>query len=154
MADNLKDELKPLINELRGLPGELGFRPYQVWARKTVWSGTHPGQGVRSTTDTRLLVGNGQDPKVTPVRRKDVVAGDKAKIDAEYDIGPLTPEFAGGGISEDTVNPQGDGQPTEILFVIKGPGMPSEGLLCARVSDQVDRPLRLVVRVKSIGRKA
>jgi hypothetical protein len=147
----LKDDLLPLVDELRGLPGELGFRPYQVWVRVVESAGTRPGMGTKAVSETRLLVG-GRDPKVREVKRRDVVAGSNNLLNVEYDIGPLTPEFGGGGISHDTINPQRSSTPTEVLFLLKGPGMPSTGLLCQRIGDHVDRPLRIVVRVKSTGR--
>lgn len=149
---SLKDDLLPLIDKLRAIPGELGFRPYQVWVRKTTYSGTRVGNGTATTTETRLLVG-GRDPKVREVRRKDAVAGATELVEAEYDIGPLTPEFAGGGISESTVNPQRTGTPTILVFRLVGPGMPDEGLICQRVGDHVDRALRMVIRVRGTGRK-
>ena len=148
----LKDDLLPIIDDLRSIAGDLGFRPYQVWVRVTTYSGPRVGIGSKTVTETRLLVG-GQDPKVREVRGKDLVAGANELADSEYDIGPLTPEFAGGGVAHSTINPQRSGLPTTVEFLIKGPGMPTEGLLCKRVSDDVDRPLRLVIRVKSIGRK-
>lgn len=148
----LKDDLLPLVDELRGIAGELGFRPYQVWVRKTTYAGNRVGVGAQSVTETRLLVG-GEDPKVREVRRKDVAAGTAEYVDAEYDIGPLTPEFSGGGIAESVINPERDGSPTAVAFVLKGPGMPENGLLCQRVGDHLDRPLRMVIRVRSTGRK-
>lgn len=150
---SLKDELLPLVDELKAIPGELGFRPYQVWVRTVESAGSRSGIGARTLSETRLLVG-GQDPKVREVKREDVTAGNKAHLEAEYDIGPLTPEFAGGGVAEDTINPQQTGTPAQVFFVLKGPGLPTSGLLCRRVSDKMDRPLRIVVRVKGIGREA
>lgn len=149
----LKDDLLPLLDELRGIPGELGFRPYQVEVRKVSWSGSRPGQGTRTITSTPLLVGNGQDPKVRSVTRKDVVAGTIEAVEGQWDIGPLTPAFAGGGVDADTLNPRKiPGQWVEVYFVITGgDDMPADGLLCKRVSDQVDHALRRVVRVTSIG---
>lgn len=149
---SLKDDLLPLIDKLRAIPGELGFRPYQVWVRKTTYSGSRVGQGTATVTLTRLLVGS-QDPKVREVRRKDAVAGTSEYVEAEYEIGPLTPEFSGGGTAESVINPQKTATPTTVTFLIKGPGMPDEGLICQRVGDHVDRPLRSVVRVRSTGRK-
>jgi len=146
----LKDDLLPLIDTLRAIPGELGFRQYEVWVRKTTYSGPRVGIGASTVTETRLLVG-GQNPKVREVRNKDVVAGTPEMVSATYDIGPLTPEFSGGGIALSVVNPEKTSTPTTILFVLKGPGMPEDGLLCQRVSDDVDRPLRTVIRVQSIG---
>lgn len=149
---SLKNDLLPIVDDLRSIAGELGFRPYQVWVRKTEYAGSRVGLGARTITETRLLVG-GQDPKVKEVSRKDMVAGTQELVDAEYEIGPLTPSFAGGGVSENTINPEKSATPTEVSFLLKGPGMPDEGLLCKRVGDHVARPLRYVIRVKSMGRK-
>lgn len=149
---SLKDDLLPLIDSLRAIPGELGFRPYQVWVRVTTYAGPRVGVGAVSVTETQLLVG-GQNPKVREVKNKDVVAGTSEFTSATYDIGPLTPTFSGGGFGASTLDPEKTSTPTTVLYVLKGPGMPSEGLLCQRISDDVDRPLRSVIRVQSIGRK-
>lgn len=148
----LKDDLLPLIDRLRAIPADLGFRPYQVWVRTTTWTGSRFGVGTKTVTDTRLLVG-GKDPKVREVRRKDAVAGTSELVNADYEIGPLTPEFASGGVAESTINPQKGNDPGTVLFLIKGPGMPEEGQLCQRVGDHVDKPLRTVIRVRTVGRK-
>lgn len=149
---SLKDDLLPLIDTLRAIPGELGFRPYQVWVRTTTYAGPRVGIGSKNVTETRLLVG-GQDPKVREVHRKDVVAGSSELVNAEYDIGPLTPEFAGGGVAASTINPDKTSTPTTVMFLLKGVGLPADGLLCQRVGDHVDRPLRMVIRVQSVGLK-
>lgn len=148
---SFKDDLLPLVDSLRGIAGELGFRPYEVYVRVTSWSGARVGLGTKSVTDMRLLVG-GQNPKVREVRSKDVVAGIAESTDAVYEIGPVTPSFAGGGVAVDTIAPPTTASST-TLFLIKGPGMPTNGLLCQRTEDDVDRPLRAVIRVRSLGRK-
>jgi len=148
---SLKDDLLPVIDPLRAIAGELGFRPYSVWVRVVQSAGTRPGIGTKALSETRLLVG-GQNPRVREVKRKDIVSGANHLLNAEYDIGPLTPEFGGGGVSHNTINPQRSSTPTEVLFLLKGPGLPSTGLLCQRIGDHVDRPLRIVIRVKSTGR--
>jgi hypothetical protein len=150
---SLKDDLLPLIDSLRAIPGELGFRPYEVYVRTTTWSGSRVGQGTRTVSETRLLVG-GQNPKVREVRSKDIVAGTSEFVNATWEIGPLTPEFAGGGVSNSTVNPEKTSTPTTFHFILKGPGLPTDGLVCQRTEDDVDRPLRTVIRVRSAGVKA
>jgi hypothetical protein len=149
----LKDELLPLVDDVRAIAGELGFRPYEVYVRVETHAGPRPGYGPRTVTDTRLLVG-GQNPKVREIRSKDVIAGTTESTDAVYEIGPVTPAFGGGGVSLDTLAPPKTSTPTTIYYVIKGPGMPATGLLCQRTEDDVDRPLRAVVRVRSAGKAA
>lgn len=148
----LKDDLLPLVDELRAIPGDLGFRPFEVYVRKKMYAGPRIGVGAVTTTETRLLVG-GQNPKVREKRSKDVVAGTPEAQDSIFEIGPLTPAFAGGGIDEEVINPTRTATPTTFLFLLKGPGLPEEGLLCQRIEGDTDRPLRYIVRVRSIGRR-
>lgn len=146
----LRDDLLPVADAARAIAGELGFRRYQVWVRKTVSAGSRVGLGATTVTETRLLVG-GQDPRVREVRSNVEVAGSPELMGAEYEIGPLTPEFAGGGIAESTINPEYDGSATAIHFVLKGPGLPASGLLCKKTRQDMDRPLRMMLRVQSTG---
>lgn len=148
---SLKDDLLPLVDTLRAIPGELGFRPFQVWVRKTTYAGPRVSVGASTFTETRLLV-NGQNPKVRELKGKDVVAGTPEMAASTFEIGPVTPSFPGGGVSYGTINPTKTSVPTTVLFVLKGPGLPDEGLLCQRFDDDTDKPLRTVIRVKSIGR--
>ena len=81
--------------------------------------------------------------------------------DAIYDLGPFTPEHAAAlaladtkNVSPDDLSPAQDGTPTEIYYVIKGPGMPEAGMLFSRVGDKLDRPFRYTVTVKNTGRTA
>lgn len=148
----LKDELLPLIDELRAIPGELGFRPYQVWVRVTSYSGSRVGQGTATVQETRLLVG-GRDPKVREIGSKDVVAGMPEALDVDFEVGPLTPDFGSGGVAFETLDPPSDGTPKTVVYVLKGPGLPEDGLLCQKIKSKSDRPLRIMIMLKSMGRK-
>jgi hypothetical protein len=148
----LREDLLPVVDAARAIAGDLGFRRFQVWARVTTYGGSRVGEGVKTVTDTRLLVG-GQNPKVRELRSKDLSAGTTEHTASVYEIGPLTPEFAGGGIAESVTRPEKTSTPTTILFLIKGPGLPENGLLCQRFDEDVDRPLRMTIRVKSSGVK-
>lgn len=150
---SLKDDLLPLIDDLRSIPGELGFRPYSVVIRITTWSGQRAGEGtITSTADTRLLVG-GQNPKVREVRTKDDVVGNTDYANTLWEIGPITPAFPGGGYNLSVLNPKNDGSTKTTQYILKGPGLPPNGLICVRTEDDVDRPLRAAIRVKSSGRR-
>lgn len=146
----LREELLPVVDTARAIAGELGFRRYKVWVRTTTFSGARAGLGTKTVSDTRLLVG-GQDPKVREVTSKDVVAGTPEFHSIEFEIGPLTPSFPGGGTSQETIAPEKTDQPTTVLYLIKGPGLPTEGLLCKKIDDDVDRPLRMMIRVRGSG---
>lgn len=147
----LRDDLLPIVDDARAIAGELGFRRYQVWVRTTTWSGSRVGLGTKTVTDTRLRVG-GQDPKVREVTSGDVVAGTPELAFVEFEIGPLTPQFPGGGVSENTVNPPKGVSPSTVVFVVKGPGLPADGLICQRIDGDSDRPMRMMLRVRGSGR--
>ena len=149
----LKDDLLPLVDDLRGIAGQLGFRPYEVYVRVTTFSGPRVGLGAATLSETRLLVG-GQNPKVRAIRSKDTVAGTAEFSNDTWEIGPLTPSFPGGGYTPEAINPAGTATPATTLYVLKGPGLPAAGLLCQRTEDDVDRPLRAVIRVRSTGRRS
>ncbi len=73
---------------------------------------------------------------------------------------PFTPETAAlalpdtKSVSPDDLSPAQTATPTEIYYLVKGPGLPTAGLLCQRVKDGLDKPFRYSVTVKSLGRKA
>ncbi len=78
-----------------------------------------------------------------------------------YELGPFTPEHNGSlgwtdtkALSPADLSPLQTGTPTEIYYVIKGPGFPTSGILCSRVSDDLAKPFRYMVTVKNTGRKA
>lgn len=51
----LPDDLLPLVESLRGLPGQLGFRPYtSVAIRTRTWTGAEPGDGTSSDVTLSL----------------------------------------------------------------------------------------------------
>ena len=149
----LKDDLLPLVDQLRAIPGELGFRPYQVWVRVTTWDGSGVGRGNGTSVDTRLLVG-GQNPKVRQVSNKDVVTGTSEFSNALWEIGPITPSFPGGGYVDGAFDPQNSGLPATTHYLLKGPGLPAKGILCQKTEDSVDHQLRAVIRVRSTGRQS
>jgi hypothetical protein len=78
-----------------------------------------------------------------------------------FEIGAFTPAHSEPSTTPDTVavtpedlSPPQTGTPTEIYYVVKGPGMPANGALFERVSDSVERPFRYTVTIKAVGREA
>lgn len=151
---SLRDDLLPDVDDIRAIPGEMGLHRFAVYVRRTEWSGTRVGHGTKSVTETRLLVG-GQNPHVREVGRgkEDVVAGTPELASVTYEIGPLTPEFAGGGTDPDVINPEKSALPGTTLYRLTGPGLPTNGVLCRRTDDDTTTPFRYMVRVRTIGRR-
>lgn len=152
---SLRDSLLPTIQKLRNLSVDFGVRQYQVWLRKITWTGTRVGLGTSTTTNTYL-----GRPKFRQIRSRDVVAGSSAN-EQVFEIGPFTPKHSEPSTTPDTVSvspadlsPAQTGTPTEIYYVVKGPGMPTNGALFERVTDSVERPFRYMVTIKAVGRDA
>jgi hypothetical protein len=149
---SFRDDLLPLVNSLRALPGEMGLRQYTVILRTVVSTGTRFGEGATETTDTVLTVGNGQPPKVKQLFDKDTVAGGlltKARFTIE-----LTPDHVGGGYTPTELNPEQGTSPKEVFYILKGPGMPATGMLCAKVADDFSRPFKYTITVETLGKAA
>lgn len=149
----LRDSLLPDLQNFRDLSVEFGVRLYQVWLRKVTWSGSRVGQGTATTTDTYL-----GKPKFRRVSSEDIVAG-SVMNEQMFEIGPFTPSHSQPVSTPDTLaltpfdlSPQQTGTPTEIHFIVKGPGLPTNGALFERVKDSTERPFRYTVTIKSIGR--
>lgn len=151
----LRDSLLPVLQRFRDLSVGLGVRQYQVWLRKITWTGARVGLGDATTTDTYL-----GKPKFRRVSAEDIVAG-SVMNEQMFEIGPFTPSHSQPVSTPDTLavtpfelSPQQTGTPTEIYFVVKGPGLPTAGALFERVEDSVERPFRYTVTIKSVGRGA
>lgn len=151
----LRDSLLPVLQRFRDLSVEFGVRQYQVWLRKVTWSGSRVGQGTPTQTDTYL-----GRPKFRRVSSKDIIAG-SVMGEEMFEIGPFTPEHSQPSSTPDTVavspedlSPPQTGVPTEIHFVVKGPGLPVQGALFERVSGSVEKAFRYTVTIKSKGRAA
>jgi hypothetical protein len=75
-----------------------------------------------------------------------------------FEVGPFTPAHSKTVSTPDTLavepfdlSPQQTGTPTEVYFVVKGPGLPSDGALFERVKDSTERPFRYTITIKSVG---
>lgn len=151
----LRDSLLPVLQRFRNLSVNLGVRQYQVWLRKIVWSGIRVGQGTSATADTYL-----GKPKFRRVSSEDIIAG-SVMNEQMFEIGPFTPSHSQPASTPDTLvvtpfelSPRQTGNPTEVYFVVKGPGLPTNGALFERVKDSTERPFRYTVTIKSVGRDA
>ncbi len=151
----IREDLLPAVQAIRNIAVDFGIRRYQVWIRLVTTDGSRAGLGTKTVTDT--YVGK---VKLREVSSKDVVAGTEMG-GGVYELGPFTPEHNGSlgwtdtkALSPADLSPLQTGTPTEIYYVIKGPGFPTSGILCSRVSDDLAKPFRYMVTVKNTGRKA
>ena len=164
-SSNLRDDLLPMINELRGLPTEFGLRLYTVTIRVTTWSGASddvPGAGTKTTTETPIVLdgyGGTVRPKVTLLSTRDIIASGGLYTDGDYRIDYITPQYmntecdgsltlAGVPVSQFEI-PEGT-SPTQIVFVLTGPEFPN-GALFKKIQTYTFKPFHYSFVVRKIG---
>lgn len=126
---SLRDALLPAINSIRGIPGQLGIRNYRVAILIGTWSGSNTGRGSSIGELFPVTEGGGQPPKVRELNTEELALGSLGK--GSIRIGPITPDFAGGGTPISQLRPAvvagqtvhvrvtGPGYPNGALFLIK-----------------------------------
>jgi hypothetical protein len=141
------DSLRQLVERGRALPGQWGLRVFRVYVVTRHWSGDRPGEGGTAEDPTELLVG-GQPPKVRTLSGE-TIAVEQLPSDT-LEIGPLTPEFSGGGIDLDLLKGElwvND----ERWLLLTGPGMGDDGTRFRIVSVRADKALRYVIRAAPLS---
>ena len=91
-------DLRDMAKDLRGIPGEIGMRPHRVFFRRVGFSGAFLGDGERLDTDTELLEGRGQSPKVRWLRADVLAVG--GLPNGSCTVGPVTPSAMGGDVMD------------------------------------------------------
>jgi hypothetical protein len=125
----LPDCLKQALDCVLSVPYTLGLRPYQVFVTKITYTGSRPGLGTRTRTDTELLVGDGYPP-VEQVSAHDIFLSGGLLNDKDFKITIVAPYDTGtvsGGTSRDIFDPPMSNNNTQIYFHIFGGHFPSTG---------------------------
>jgi hypothetical protein len=149
----LRDSLLPILQRYRNISVTFGLRQYEVWLRKITWSGPRVGSGQSATEDFYL-----GRPKFRRVSAQDIVAG-TVMNEQTFEIGPFTPKHSSPvqtpetlSVTPEELDPPQNGIPTEVYFLVKGPGLPETGALFERTEGSLERPFRYTVTVRAIGR--
>jgi hypothetical protein len=145
----LKDDLLPIVESIRGIPGDIGLRVFTVAAIRIVqWSGTRVGLGNSSYSEVPIAVASGKyAPKIRQLSQEDIVRSGGDLDSVQYEIGPVTPSFIGGGYSLAVLDPVSV-NPSEVFFRIVGPGTAAGGDWFVRTSAKRDKPFRYMLTVK------
>lgn len=126
MAGFIPSILQPL-DSLRSIAGVLGLRPYTVTCRVRVWSGERPGLGSRTDIDTVLyntINGVKYPVRVRTRTQRDVIASGGRFSDHDFLVGPMTPQYVGGGYTIGQLDPAPTNSATEIVWFMSGPDLP------------------------------
>jgi hypothetical protein len=158
-----RDQILAPLDLIRGVGDLLGLRLYTVTVRKRVWSGTIPGDG--TPTDTDVVLKNARPNGVSaPVMlrqlsRKEVIASGGLYVDRDVRVGPMTPAYAAtslqaaGGYHDADVDPATSGSPTELFYIVSGPGWPSPAGYAEKVGEEATA-LHFYLILRSTGRQA
>jgi hypothetical protein len=117
---SFRDDVRAICHEVRAIPGELGMRPWSVEAVIRSWSGTEPGEGVEQVDRCAITEANGNNPKVRTMSDEEIAVGGFAE--GSMKVGPITPDFPGGGTVIDSIVRSGEGARALLQFVLNGPG--------------------------------
>lgn len=137
------DDLLPVAFDARGIAGSLGLRVHTVALLVTYYSGQHTGEEAIGDELTPLVEGDGYPPRVRQMKDEELALGNLQP--GTLEVGPLTPEFSGGGVSDETlfgVLPTG----ATRYVVITGPLAPN-GAKYEIIASRRDKPLRRVLRI-------
>lgn len=163
LNNSLGTDLLDVLDDIRGIPGELGLRPYKVTVIVRTWTGTRPGVDASTSTDTPAVITvdiGQQHPKVRQLTDRDVIASGGQYTDRDFRIGPITPPTTGGnagdapypaGIRAAVFDPPTSSSPTEVFFRVEGPGMPAGGTYFKKIGQDVSRPLHYEFTVRDTG---
>lgn len=147
------NSLRATLDKLRAIPAKLGLRSYTVTVRVRSWSGDRPGDGVLTDTLTQLTV-DGYAPKVKQLTQQDVIASGGLYQDQDLEVS-LTPEFTvnavTGGVTVQTFDPPVGAAPTEVAFIVEGPGLPEGGSVFKKIGQRVDSELTYRITLRNTG---
>lgn len=143
---SLRDDLLPLIHSVRGIPGDLGLRPYTVDIVVGTWSGDYTGRGSVDTETVRLAEGNGQNPKVRTPNDEELALGNLAR--GEFVVGPVTPSNGTIGTAlADLIPSLHNGQTRHAI--VTGPGHENGTMMRVR-EVKTDRALHYMLTLSPV----
>lgn len=144
----LADDLKSTIDAIRGIPGQLGLRPNRVYLMEGIWDGEYTGEGREDQFLTELTVGDSQPPRVRQLGDEAIALGNLAA--GSIEIGPVTPEYTGGGFSSATLLAESVSRGDTWSVKVVGPA----GTTHYRVTSvKTDRAMHYTIRAAPEGRE-
>lgn len=154
----LRDDILDVIDDIRGIPDELGIRLFTVAVMSRTWSGERPGLGIATNSTTPLMVAHGEfNARVRGLTSKDVLASGGLYTSEDVKVGPVTPPFLGSDADGDAIvifDPPGKpGQGTELFFRITGPGYSAAGDWFKKIDVETSKPFSYFLTLRKTGKK-
>jgi len=144
-----RDDIRALAYELRAMAGrDFEIRPYTVSVVVKAWSGTYPGEGFETSTTTAITEADGQPPKVRFLNDEQIALGGLPR--GSIKVGPITPDFPGGGTSITTLTGNGADAGESFYFLITGPEFPNGARYLLKATES-DRTFRYTVTLSPMS---
>ncbi len=152
-----RDDILSSLDDIRGIPGELGMRLFTVAVMSRTWSGERPGVGQKSDKTTPVMVAHGCfNARVRSVTSKDVIASGGLYTTEDVKVGPVTPPFLGSASDGDAIiifDPPGiAGSGTELFFKITGPGYSAAGDWFKKVDVDTSKPFSYFLTLRKTAK--
>lgn len=150
---SLRDDLIPDVDEIRGIPADLGVYGTTVYLRTETYSGPiKDGATLSSTVETAL----------SPTPRVDqlsvaaatfygggVVTDSTGALQSTvYKVGPITPNALGHGYAITTLLPTGSTPTIRKCLRLSGPDFQSAGEVCEIIDADATKPFRIMLTVR------
>lgn len=127
------DAYRAICFQARAIPGQFGLRPHTVEVGIGSWSGTGTGGGHGTTTWVTIAESGGFPPKVRQLKGDEIAIGNLA--DGAVRIGPITPDFPGGGTSVAVIMAEAIATGQTRHLRITGPMHPNGALYAIKSTD-------------------
>lgn len=153
----LRDDMLPILQDVRILFDTLGFRQYDVFLRTIDWDGGAVGKGNKTSSEIQIVHDGYASPAVRRVSQSDVLASAGRYQDQDLRIGPLTPIYddalAGPGGHLPSYFDSDTQKGRQILFRITGPGMETGGGFFDKIAQETERNWSYYFVVRKSGIK-
>lgn len=144
----MRDRYRRIVYRYRNVPGLHGLRPHTVEVRVRTWTGSHTGDGTASGSWASVVESGGQSPKVRWLKQEEIALGNLQ--DGTAEIGPITPDFSGGGTALTTLIGDSADTGNEFHVRITGPEHPN-GALYKVVQAHGESALHLMLIVSPVA---
>jgi hypothetical protein len=137
---------------LKGIPGRLGLRQFDVSIIVRSWDDSRIGLGNATDVEKKIRVDLGKfTTKVVQVSSKDVIASGGKYTDEDLKVGPITPPFKGSELDNNAItdfDPTPGSAASEVFFKITGPGMADGGSYYKKVGQDTTKNFRYFFTVR------
>lgn len=142
----LRDDLLPVVDELRQLPTDFGVRRYAVTLRRRTWSGGSPGRGTATDADVVLT----PRPRVRPITTQEIASSGGTYREGDWVVTSITPSYGTGGYAPSALNLRPASAAEDVTVILTG----DEGTVeCDVVELWFNRPFtyEVVVRERRVA---